>query len=271
MWVSDGIFGNHPLIGERQVNRLEGMTILLAAVDCGSLSAASRQLGLPLATVSRRVAELEDHLKIRLLLRGSRKLDAHQFRAQLRGVMPADPRRHIRCRTHRSGRVSVVPWRIDHQRVAISMGRVHVMPVVEEFMRAFPDVRMRVLLNDRRVDLIEEDVELAFRVGHLADSSMIALRVGHFRRVVCAGPAYLDARGVPKKPADLASHDCVVYDRAIIPGSGGSVWEFGAKATFEKVSIRFRRAVRFGRSRRECCSCRGWHCQDALISRRPFR
>ena len=123
------------------------------------------------------------------------------------------------------------------------MGRVHVMPVVEEFLRAYPDISMRVLLNDRRVDLLEEDVDLALRVGELADSSLIALRLGWFRRVLCASPAYLKTRDVPKTPADLGSHDCVAYDRAIIPGTGGSRWEFGSKETLEVVPISYRLLV----------------------------
>ena len=93
------------------------------------------------------------------------------------------------------------------------------------------------------MDLIEEDVDLALRVGHMADSSIIALRLGSFRRVACASPAYLNARGVPNKPSDLVFHDCVAYDRAIIPGTGGAIWEFGSKETLENVSIPFRLIV----------------------------
>jgi DNA-binding transcriptional LysR family regulator len=224
------------------MDRLEGMAILLAAVDTGSLSAASRQLRLPLATVSRRVSELEEHLKIRLLLRGGRKLtltdSGRSYVASCRRIMED---------IAEAERIAAGEYLTPRGELTISvsqiMGRVHVMPVVEEFLRAYPDIRMRVLLNDRRVDLIEEDVDLALRVYELADSSMIAVRVGMFRRVLCASPAYLKARGVPKHPTDLRSHDCVAYDRAIIPGTSGSNWEFGSKETLVIVSISYRLLV----------------------------
>ncbi|MCV9961894.1 LysR family transcriptional regulator [Pararhizobium sp. BT-229] len=224
------------------MDRLEAMTILLAAVDTGSLSAASRELRFPLTTVSRRVSELEEHLKIRLLLRGNRKLaltDAgRSYVASCRRIMEE---------IAEAERVAAGEFLTPRGELTISvsqiMGRVHVMPVVEEFLRAYPDISMRVMLNDRRVDLVEEDVDLALRVGELPDSSMIAVRVGLFRRVLCASPAYLKSRNVPKKPSDLSSHDCVAYDRAIIPGTGGTNWEFGSKETLEIVTISSRLVV----------------------------
>ena len=121
------------------------------------------------------------------------------------------------------------------------MGRVHVMPVVEEFMRAFPDVRMRVLLNDRRVDLIEEDVRLCIRVSPPSGQQHDRVACGAFPKGGLRRSCIPDARGVPKKPADLASHDCVAYDRAIIPGSGGSVSASSAQKRplrkFQSVSV----------------------------------
>ncbi|MFS2179486.1 LysR family transcriptional regulator [Rhizobium pisi] len=224
------------------MDRLEAMTILLAAVDTGSLSGASRQLGLPLATVSRRVSELEEHLKVRLLLRGSRKLtvtDAgRSYIASCRRLLDDI------AEVERSAAGEYLTPR-GELTISVSqiMGRVHVMPVVEEFLQAYPDIRMRVLLNDRRVDLVEDDVDVALRVGELADSSMIALRVGYFRRMLCASPAYLEIHGLPKKPSDLASHRCVAYDRAIIPGTVGSNWEFGSGETLEIVPIAYRLLV----------------------------
>lgn len=224
------------------MDRLDAMTILLAAVDAGSLSAAGRQLGLPLTTVSRRVSELEEHLKTRLLLRGSRKLtltdSGRSYVASCRRILD-----DIAEAERGAAGEYVTPRGELTISVSQIMGRVHVMPVVQEFLEAYPDIRMRVLLNDRRVDLMEEDVDIALRVGELADSSMIALRLGHFRRMLCASPAYLKIRGVPKKPSDLGSHNCVAYDRAIIPGTGGSNWEFGSKETLEIVPIPYRLLV----------------------------
>ena len=97
------------------------------------------------------------------------------------------------------------------------LGRSHVLLIVAEFQRAYPDIRMRLQLTDRYVNLAEEHVDLAVRIGELPDSSMIVTRLGLIRRVVCASPAYLKARGVPKEPADLASHDCETFDPATHP------------------------------------------------------
>jgi DNA-binding transcriptional LysR family regulator len=119
------------------------------------------------------------------------------------------------------------------------LGRTHVLAVVAEFQRAFPDIRMRLQLMDRYVNLVEEHVDVAVRIGELADSSMIATRLGLIRRVVCASPAYLKARGVPKEPADLASHDCVTFDPA-------TPWEFRRNGATQTIDVPSRLAVNLG-------------------------
>ena len=169
------------------MDRLEGMTILLAAVDTGSLSAASRQLRIPLATVSRRVSDLERHLKARLLFRGNRKL-----------VLTDAGRDYVTsCRRilediGEAERVAAGEFRAPQGElnfsVPVVMGRIHVMPVVVEFLRSYPDIRMRVHLTDRNVNLLDEHFDLALRVGELPDSSMIGTRIGLVRQVLCASP-----------------------------------------------------------------------------------
>jgi DNA-binding transcriptional LysR family regulator len=223
------------------MDRLEAMTILVAAVDTGSLSAASRHLRIPLATVSRRVSELEEHLNVRLLHRGNRKLvltDAG------RGYVTSCSR--IMEEIAEVERTASGEYRAPRGELIISapavMGRSHVLPVVTEFLRAFPDVRMRLQLTDRYVSLVEEHVDLAVRVGELPDSSMIATRVGSIRMVLCASPAYLKRRGVPKKPADLAAHDCVIHE-----GHATSYnWEFFTEETTQTIQVQSRLAMNLG-------------------------
>ena len=220
------------------MDRLEAMTILLAAVDTGSLSAASRQLRVPLATVSRRVSELEEHLKIRLLLRGNRKL-----------VLTDAGRAYVAsCRRivddiAEAERTAAGEYRAPQGELIISvpqvMGRSHVMPVVVDFLRTYPDIRMRVQLTDRNVNLLEEHVDLALRVGDLPDSSMIATRVGLLRQVLCASPTYLKIRGTPRTPADLASHDCVEYEGFWT----ASNWEFRSGGALQAILTRSRLVV----------------------------
>jgi DNA-binding transcriptional LysR family regulator len=223
------------------MDRLEAMTILVAAVDTGSLSAASRHLRIPLATVSRRVSALEEHLNVRLLHRGNRKLVLTDA-----GRDYVTACRRIMEEIAEVERTASGEYRAPQGELIISapavMGRSHVLPVISEFLRAFPDVRMRLQLADRYVNLVEEHVDLAIRIGELPDSSMIATRVGSIRMVLCASPAYLKRRGVPKKPADLAAHDCVIHE-----GSAASNnWEFFTETTAQTIRVTSRLAVNLG-------------------------
>jgi DNA-binding transcriptional LysR family regulator len=210
-------------VEQRVLNRLEAMTILLAAVDSGSLSAASRQLRVPLATVSRRMLQLEKHLNVRLLMRGNRKL---RLTDAGRGYV-ASCRRIIEDIAE-AERTAAGEYRAPQGELIMSvpatMGRTHALPIIVEFLRTFPNVRVRMQLTDRLVNLLEENFDLAMRVSELPDSSLIATRVGLIRRVVCASPAYLKRRGAPKKPADLTSHDCVAFEG--YEGSTVGKWEF---------------------------------------------
>jgi len=221
------------------MDRLEAMTILLAAVDAGSFSAASRHLRIPLPTVSRRVAELEEHLRVRLLLRGNRKLtltDAgRDYLVSCRRIMED---------LAEAERTATGEYRTPRGELCISappiMGRIHAVPVVVEFLRAYPDIRMRVELNDRMVNLLDEHVDLALRVGELPDSSMIAARVGLSRTMICASPAYLKIRGIPKKPGDLGSHECIAYEGYY---STLNSWEFRTKGASQTILVPSRLVV----------------------------
>lgn len=221
------------------MDRLEAMTILLAAIDTGSLSAASRQLGIPLATVSRRVSELEEHLKIRLLLRGTRKLvltDAgRDYVASCRRIVED---------IAETERTAAGEYRTPQGELVVSvptvMGRTHALPVVVEFLRTYTDIRVHVQMIDRAVNLVEEHVDLALRVGELPDSSMIATRVGLIREVVCASPAYLKSRGTPKQPEDLASHDCIAYEGHY---TTRNKWEFVRKGAAQTILVPSRLVV----------------------------
>src|SRR5215475_10415056 len=114
-----------------------------------------------------------------------------------------------------------------------------IMEEIAEVERAFSDIRIRLQLMDRYVNLVEEHVDVAVRVGELADSSMIVTRLGLIHRVLCASPAYLKARGVPKEPADLASHDCVTYDLA-------NTWEFRRDGATQAIHVPSRLTVNLG-------------------------
>lgn len=214
------------------MDRLEAMTIFLAAVETGSLSAASRRLRIPLATVSRRVSELEDHLKFRLLVRGNRKLTLTQA-----GQTYLSSCRRILEDLAEAERDAAGEYETPRGLLTISvpqvLGRVHVMPVVAEFLREYPDIRVSVQLTDRKISVGEEGVDLALRVGELPDSSMIALRAGSFGQVICASPSYFADRDVPEHPADLAGHSCIGYEGL----ANGTRWEFGSGTARRTVEV----------------------------------
>jgi len=193
------------------MDRLEAMTILVAAVEAGSLSAASRRLGTPLATVSRKVSELEAHLGTRLITRSSRRLaltDAGRsyFAACKRILDDVGEAERAAAGEYSAPRGDLVIT------APVVFGRLHVLPIVAEFLESYPEINIRMLLSDRAVNLFEDRVDLAIRIGNLPDSSLVATRVGAIRRVVCASPSYFARRGKPEHPTDLAVHHCITLE-----------------------------------------------------------
>lgn len=192
-------------------DRLDAMNILVAVVEAGSFSAAARKLDIPLATVSRKVVELESHLKTRLLLRSTRRLSLTEAgqayvaacRRILEEVGEAERAASGEYTAPKGDLVITAP---------IVFGRLHVLPVIAEFLKTYPDIDVRLVLSDRMVHLLEDHVDVAVRIGKLPDSDLVAIRVGEISTVVCASPAYFAERGTPMSPEDLAAHDCVTLD-----------------------------------------------------------
>lgn len=220
------------------MDRLESMSVLVAAVEAGSLSGAGRQLGMPLATVSRKVSELEAQLKTRLLNRSSRKLtltDAGQLyvaacRRILEDVEEAERAASGEYSAPKGSLIITTP---------IVFGRLHVLPIVIEFLMAYPDIDLRMVLADRVANLLEERLDLAVRIGELPESNLVATRVGSIRRIVCASPAYLAARRMPKRPADLHAHDCITFDGL----ASSEAWTFTTRKADAPVAIHSRLIV----------------------------
>jgi DNA-binding transcriptional LysR family regulator len=198
------------------MDRLEAMSALLAAVEAGSLSGASRKLGMPLATVSRKVSELETHLRTRLVTRTSRRLiltDAgRSYVAACKRILD-DVREAERAA---AGEYSAPKGELIIA-APIVFGRLHVLPVVLEFLKTYPEIDVRLTLADRVVNLQEDHVDLAVRIGELPDSSLVAMRVGSIGRVVCGSPAYFAERGTPKRPNELSKHDCITFNGLTSP------------------------------------------------------
>jgi DNA-binding transcriptional LysR family regulator len=201
---------------EGWMDRLEAMSAFLAAVEAGSLSGASRKLGMPLATLSRKVSELETHLRTRLVTRTSRRLiltDAgRSYVAACKRILD-DVREAERAA---AGEYSAPRGELIIT-APIVFGRLHVLPVLLEFLNTYPEIDVRLTLADHVVNLQEDHVDLAVRIGELPDSSLVAMRVGSIGRVVCGSPAYFAERGTPKRPNELSKHDCITFNGLTSP------------------------------------------------------
>lgn len=192
---------------------------------------------MPLATVSRKISDLEAHLGTRLLVRSTRALgltDAGQAyavscRRILADVDDAEKQAAGEYRSPKGDLVVTAP---------IVLGRLHLLPVVTRFLEAFPSVSVQLELGDRLLSIWEERIDIALRIGHLPDSSLVAAQVGRVRPIVCASPGYLRRRGTPRRPADLVGHDCVTFD-ALAPNDS---WAFGEGRA--RTSVRTRPRLR---------------------------
>lgn len=219
-------------------DRLESMSILIAVVDAGSFSAAARQLKIPLATVSRKVAELESYLGTRLLKRSTRQLALTEA-----GLSYVATCRRILEEVGEAERAATGEYAAPKGELVITaplvFGRLTLLPVVSEFLKAYPDIDVRMVLTDRAMHLLEEHVDVAVRIGDLPDSSAIATRIGTTRRVVCASPAYFSEHGKPMSPHDLSMHACITLEQI----ASRQLWTFKAGKAAVEVPIRSRLAV----------------------------
>ncbi len=220
------------------MDRFEAMRTLIAAVDGGSLSAASRKLGVPLPTISRRVSDLEAQLGAQLVVRTSRKLLLTET-----GTAYVGSARRVLDELGEAERAASGEYRAPRGELPITasimFGKLFVAPVVHEFLAAYPEVDVRLMLADSVVDLVENHVDIAVRIGRLPDSSLVARRVGEIRWVICASPAYLERRGTPHTPTDLSDHDCIAFEGLQTRRN----WPFGSGATTQSISIRPRFSV----------------------------
>jgi DNA-binding transcriptional LysR family regulator len=205
------------------MDRLEAMSIVLAVVEASSLSAAARRLNTPLATISRKVSDLESHLQTKLFDRSSRKLMLTEagstYVAACKRILAdlAEAERAV------SGEYAAPAGELIVT-APVGLGRLYLIPILRDFFAAYLDIDIRLVLSDRLASfgpilsverLLEDQIDVALRIGELSSSSLMARRLGSVRHVVCASPGYLAAHGTPQTPDDLAGHDCVIYDELL--------------------------------------------------------
>jgi len=208
------------------VDQLRAIETFVAVAKGGSLSAASRRLGVPLTTVSRQLAALEDHLGASLVARTTRRLALtsagrsylEACERLLADLEAADASAGGREGGQRIGGEVVVT-------APVVFGRLHVLPILIRFLEQFPKIDARVMFVDRVIDLAGEGVDIAVRVGELPSSSLVATRVGGLRLLTCAAPRYLRSHSTPARPSALSGHDCIAF--ATMPG--GVRWVYSSK------------------------------------------
>ncbi|MDE5443873.1 LysR family transcriptional regulator [Bradyrhizobium sp. CSA207] len=203
------------------MDRLEAMSAIIAVAETGSISAASRRLKLPVATISRKVSELEARLKAQLFQRTSRRMtltDAGRSYIEackriVEQVEDAERELSGEYRLPKGEMAVTAPW---------GLGHTHLLPHTIEFLDAHPDISLRLKLTDAVVNITDENIDVAIRIGPLPESSMIATRIGSIRIVVCASPSYLKTHGRPKTLGDLAKHQCITID----DHAAATAWRF---------------------------------------------
>ena len=215
------------------MDRLDAMNVVVAIGEAGSLSAASRLLRMPLPTVSRKLSELEAHLAARLFNRSTRRLTLTDAgvaylaacKRILEDVAEAERTASGEFSAPRGDLVVAAP---------VVFGRLHVLPLIVAFQRAYPEVRVRLMQSDRLSNLLEDHVDVAVRIGELADDQLVATRCGSTRRITCASPAYLKQHGRPRSPDALAAHTLIAFDGL----TSAEVWTFQGKSSVVSVPIR---------------------------------
>ncbi|WP_371928488.1 LysR family transcriptional regulator [Pseudomonas sp. SLFW] len=216
------------------MDRIEAMNLLLSTIQTGSFSAAARALRIPVQTVSRNIGDLEKHLGTQLLTRTTRKLGLTDA-----GVIYAAAAKKILEQVAEAERTAAGEFVAPRGELVISapllFGRLHVLPVVADFLGLFPEINVRLDLRDRNVDLLDDQIDMAVRIGHLPDSGMIATRVGAVRGVICASPKLLAEHGVPQTPLDLKHMPCIATDGPTLTAG----WRFQAPDTGASIEVAF--------------------------------
>ena len=207
------------------MDRFESMTAFTTVVETGSFARAARRLDISVSAVSRHVSELEAHLGVRLLNRTTRRLSMteggqafHERCVQLLADLDEAEQGVTAAAVVPSGTLRITS--------SISFGAGYLAPAIAGFRQRHPQVRFDIALSDRAVDLVDERIDLAIRIGGIGSQALISRRIGGARMVCCASPGYLARNPAPRTPADLARHTCLTYEYS----ADGNVWRFADAA-----------------------------------------
>lgn len=212
------------------MDRLAAIQVFAQVVESGSFAKAADRLGLSTSAASRQVAELETHLQTRLLNRTTRRVSltesGQQFYERAVQLMT-----DLAEAEQEASSAAVVPRGTIRLTTSVNFGVRHVAPAIAEFLERHPEVRFDVSLSDRVVDLVEEGLDLAIRIGPPGADNLVARKLGETRMVPCASPGYLAKHKAPKTPEDLAQHNCFTYEYV----SPRHVWRFRDRSGAERA------------------------------------
>jgi DNA-binding transcriptional LysR family regulator len=218
-----------------RVDRLAAMEAFVLVVDAGSFSAAARHLNVGQPAISKSVAQLEDRLGVKLLVRSTRGLTPTEaglnfYERARRSIEEAD---EAELAARGAGRSLTGKLRTC---AAVTFARIHLMPRLPEFLARHPDLEMEVVLDDRNIDLVQEGIDVALRMGQLADTAMTARRIATTRHAVIGTTAYFARAGEPRSPGELIAHEAVIYSQRV----GGAVWTFHRDGAELAVTVKGR-------------------------------
>ena len=214
------------------LDNLTGLVVFAKVVEEGSFSKAAISLGISKSSVSKQITALEDHLGSRLLNRTTRRISLtepgtllYERCQRIMAEVDAAEREAGSLQSSPSGRLRIS--------AGVSFGHLHLAPLMPDFLLAFPDLSVELILNDRRVDLVEEGYDLALRIGHLENSTLIARKLCPSRLVTIASPDYLEKHGEPKHPQELARHAHLAYSYL----NDGTAWDFRVEGRDQQFRI----------------------------------
>lgn len=203
------------------MDQLQSMRVFSKVVETGSFIAASEAMGISRPMVSKHVARLEHNLGVSLLTRTTRTVSMTEAGRSFYGRC-LDIFARIDEAVQEAGNLRVQPKGQLRINAPHSFGQKHLARSIASFMQDYPDIEVDLTLNDRVIDLVDEGFDLAIRIGHLSDSSLIARRLATCDFKVCAAPSYIEAHGMPEKPDDLSKHNCLFYSYL----KEGTRWQF---------------------------------------------
>jgi len=219
------------------MDRLASMETFVRVVETGSFSGAARQLRVGQPAVSKSVAQLEEYLGVKLLTRSTRGLTPSEaglgYLERARRALEEAAEAELAARgagAGLKGRLRIC--------AAVTFARIHLIPMLPKFLAQNPELDLEVILDDRQIDLVQEGIDVALRMGKLLDSALTARRIARCKRLVLGTPAYFDRAGTPSTPSELSKHHAVVY----LQGEG-SVWSFRRDSSELAVTVQSRLRV----------------------------